>query len=190
MHDKKGSLLNKLPDEKRQKILSMSEPELLIEYMDKHKDWAVIVCLVGGGQDINTGEAGIQEWFDSLRRSYPDWKVYISNKITEEEYIGNSSFDRLIKKLDCTIVDEVHLSISLRLFRTEKIVNFGHYLVNNEQDKAAELYKEIKKVYQIYDKRLGYSKTMDKKANYKEKLSIWSHCKLTSEASTCRRNLG
>ncbi len=37
---------------------SHSEPEFLISYMDRHKDWAVIVCLVGGGQEINTGEAG------------------------------------------------------------------------------------------------------------------------------------
>lgn len=54
MKDKKTVILNQLPNEKRHKILSMSEPELLIEYMNRHQDWAVIVCLVGGGQDINT----------------------------------------------------------------------------------------------------------------------------------------
>lgn len=149
MKEKKTAVLNKLPDEKRHKILSMSEPELLIEYMNRHQDWAVIVCLVGGGQDINTGEAGIQEWFDSLRRSYPDWKVYVSNKITEEEYVGNSSFNELIKGLDCKMIDELHLSISLRSFRCEKVANFVHHLLNNEKEQAAEIYKEIRKVYSI-----------------------------------------
>lgn len=149
MKDKKTVILNQLPDEKRHKILSMSEPELLIEYMNRHQDWAVIVCLVGGGQDINTGEAGIQEWFDALRRSYPDWKVYVSNKITEEEYIGNSSFEELIKGLECKIVEKLHLSISLRSFRSEKVANFVHYLLNNEQEEAAKIYNEIKKVYPI-----------------------------------------
>lgn len=149
MKDKKTVILNKLPNEKRHKILSMSEPELLIEYMNRHQDWAVIVCLVGGGQDINTGEAGIQEWFDALRRSYPDWKVYVSNKITEEEYIGNSSFEELIKGLECKIVEKLHLSISLRSFRSEKVANFVHYLLNNEQEEAAKIYNEIKKVYPI-----------------------------------------
>ena len=149
MNDKKTAILNKLPDEKRHKILSMSEPELLIEYMNRHQDWAVIVCLVGGGQDINTGEAGIQEWFDSLRRSYPDWNVYVSNKITEEEYVGKSSFNKLIEGLDCKIVEELHLSISLRSFRSEKVANFVHHLLNNEKEQAAEIYKEIKKVYPI-----------------------------------------
>lgn len=150
MKDKKTVILNQLPDEKRHKILSMSEPELLIEYMNRHQDWAVIVCLVGGGQDINTGEAGIQEWFDALRRSYPDWKVYVSNKITEEEYIGNSSFEELIKGLECKIIEKLHLSISLRSFRSEKVANFVHYLLNNEQEEAAKIYNEIKKVYPIY----------------------------------------
>ena len=149
MNEKKAAILNKLPDDKRHKILSMSEPELLIEYMNRHQDWAVIVCLVGGGQDINTGEAGIQEWFDSLRRSYPDWKVYVSNKITEEEYVGNNSFDKLIEGLNYKTVEELHLSISLRSFRSEKVANYVHHLLNNEKEQAAAIYQEIKKVYPI-----------------------------------------
>lgn len=59
---------------------NQSEPEFLISIMDRHKDWAVIVCLVGGGQEIYTGEAGIQDWFLALREHFPDWKVYISDK--------------------------------------------------------------------------------------------------------------
>lgn len=149
MNEKKAAILNKLPDDKRHKILSMSEPELLIEYMNRHQDWAVIVCLVGGGQDINTGEAGIQEWFDSLRRSYPDWKVYVSNKITDEEYVGNNSFGTLIEGLNCKTVEELHLSISLRSFRSEKVATFVHHLLNNEKEQAAAIYEEIKKVYPI-----------------------------------------
>lgn len=149
MNEKKAAILNKLPDDKRHKILSMSEPELLIEYMNRHQDWAVIVCLVGGGQDINTGEAGIQEWFDSLRRSYPDWNVYVSNKITDEEYVGNNSFGTLIEGLNCKTVEELHLSISLRSFRSEKVAIFVHHLLNNEKEQAAAIYEEIKKVYPI-----------------------------------------
>ncbi len=150
MNEKKAQILNKLPDKNRQKFLSMSEPELLIEYMDRHKNWAVIVCLVGGGQDINTGEAGIQEWFDSLRRSFSDWKVFVSNKITDKEYVGNTSYNTLIKDLNYSIVEELHLSISLRSFRSEKVANFVHYLLDNEKEKAKTIYNEIKKVYPIY----------------------------------------
>ncbi|MDR0463096.1 MAG: DUF2075 domain-containing protein, partial [Pseudomonadales bacterium] len=64
----------------------MSEPEFLISVMDRHDDWAVIVCLIGGGQEINTGEAGLTEWLDSLRKDFAHWDVYVSNKITDSEY--------------------------------------------------------------------------------------------------------
>ena len=198
MKEKKTAVLNKLPDEKRHRILSMSEPELLIEYMNRHQDWAVIVCLVGGGQDINTGEAGIQEWFDSLRRSYPDWKVYVSNKITEEEYVGNSSFDELIKGLDCKMIDELHLSISLRSFRSEKVANFVHHLLNNEKEQAAEIYKEIKKVYpicmtrdlntakqwikkQVEGKNCRYGLIASSQAKRLRAEGIWVECECTPE---------
>ena len=53
---------------------NISEPEFLISCLDRHPDWAVIVCLVGGGQEINTGEAGISEWIEALNRSYPHWQ--------------------------------------------------------------------------------------------------------------------
>ncbi len=32
-----------------------SEPEFLMSVMDRHQDWAVIIALIGGGQEINTG---------------------------------------------------------------------------------------------------------------------------------------
>src|SRR6185437_15981752 len=65
---------------------NQSEPEFLVSCLDRHHDWAVIVCLVGGGQEINTGEAGISEWIEALNRSYPDWRIYISSRLTDTEY--------------------------------------------------------------------------------------------------------
>ena len=63
-----------------------SEPEFLISCLNRHPDWAVIVCLVGGGQEINTGEAGISEWIESLDRSFQDWHIYISSRLADSEY--------------------------------------------------------------------------------------------------------
>jgi hypothetical protein len=70
---------------------SISEPEFLISCLDRHKDWAVIVCLVGGGQEINTGEAGISEWIESLNRSFPEWHIYVSNRLTDSEYAAGNA---------------------------------------------------------------------------------------------------
>lgn len=96
-----------------------SEPEFLISCLDRHANWAVIVCLVGGGQEINTGEAGISEWIDSLNRSYPDWNVYLSSKITDSEYGSVDSIKNI--KNNKVIKDELHLSVSVRSFRAENV---------------------------------------------------------------------
>lgn len=107
------SLSNFMKRKKNVTDFNQSEPEFLISIMDRHKDWAVIVCLVGGGQEIYTGEAGIQDWFLALREHFPDWKVYISDKMTDSEYVGTASIGNSLQNLDCTIVPELHLGVSL-----------------------------------------------------------------------------
>lgn len=150
MVERKKTVLNKLTDVQREHFLSMSEPELLIDYMNRHDDWAVVVCLVGGGQDINTGEAGIQEWFESLQRSFPDWNVYVSNKITTKEYLGEKSFSELTVGLKYEIVDALHLSVSLRAHRTTDVAKFVNALLDNSVGEAAETYKRLSDIYPIY----------------------------------------
>jgi len=98
-----------------------SEPEFLISCMDRHNDWAVIVCLVGGGQEINTGESGISEWIDSLNRTFPHWHVYISPRLTDNEYIAGNSIDKLRAHSFLVYKDELHLSVSMRSFRAENV---------------------------------------------------------------------
>jgi DUF2075 family protein len=100
---------------------AMSEPEFLISCMDRHKDWAVIVCLVGGGQEINTGEAGISEWLESLDRSYPNWEVYISSNLNDSEYSAKNSLEGLESKSRVQKNDLLHLSVSMRSFRAETV---------------------------------------------------------------------
>ncbi len=87
----------------------MSEPEFLISIMDKHKDWAVIVCLIGGGQEIYEGEAGLVEWFDALKNNYSDWKVYVSDIIKSEEYTENQNLEKILEGVDYQTNSEIHL---------------------------------------------------------------------------------
>ena len=86
-----------------------SEPEFLISTMDRHIDWAVIVCLVGGGQEINTGEAGLPEWFDSLRRAFPDWDVYITPQLNDIEYRRERAWQDMIAELNIFEHEKLHL---------------------------------------------------------------------------------
>ena len=85
---------------------NMSEPEFLISILNRHNDWATIICLIGGGQEINKGEsAGIYGWFDSLRNNYPNWDIYVSDKITDDEY----SY-KLLDELELAYAVTIHKS--------------------------------------------------------------------------------
>ena len=125
-----------------------SEAAFLIWSLDQREDWATIVCLVGGGQEINTGEAGISEWITALNDKFPHWKVYISNKLTEPEYAEGKVNELLANNGNVTFTDNLHLGVSLRSFRAEKLSAFVHSLLSFNPD-AASIYSEIKERYPI-----------------------------------------
>lgn len=113
-----------------------SEPEFLISCLDRHQDWAVVVCLVGGGQEINTGEAGISEWIESLNRSYPNWHVYVSYRLADSEYGARKVLDNFRAQSNVVIKDELHLSVSMRSFRAEHVSLLVKQLLDLEPDEA------------------------------------------------------
>ena len=127
---------------------NQSEPEFLIEVMNRHQDWCVIVCLIGGGQEINTGEAGLIAWMQALQASYPDWQVHYSNLIVNQD---NYLQDTAIKNwLSTTGVEQnhLHLATSVRSFRSEKVSAWVHALLDMDEQ-AKSLWKEIQSNYPI-----------------------------------------
>lgn len=126
-----------------------SEPDFLIECMDRHKDWAVIVCLVGGGQEINRGESGIGEWFKSLKEKYLDWDIYISDKINEAEYVGDSSLNAILEDRSYITEPALHLGTSVRSFRSEKLSGFVKTLLDNKPHEARQFMEELVDKYPI-----------------------------------------
>ena len=126
----------------------LSEAAFLIWSLDQREDWATIVCLVGGGQEINTGEAGISEWIKALNEIFPHWEVHISPKLTEPEYAEGKVNELLEKNKNVSYSEDLHLSVSLRSYRAEKLSAFVHSMLSFETN-AAELYNEIKDKYPI-----------------------------------------
>ena len=126
----------------------LSEAAFLIWSLDQREDWATIVCLVGGGQEINTGEAGISEWINALNDKFPHWKVYISPKLIEPEYAEGKVNELLAKNNNVEYSESLHLGVSLRSYRAEKLSAFVHSLLTFNPD-AAKLYNEIKDRYPI-----------------------------------------
>lgn len=137
---------------KRKKNISdftISEPEFLISCLDRHKDWAAIVCLVGGGQEINTGEAGISEWIESLNRSFPHWHIYISDKLTDSEYAAGEALKLLTDHKKVTTKEGLHLSVSLRSFRAENLSLLIKNLLDINIEQAQKNYKLLIDKYPI-----------------------------------------
>ncbi len=140
---------NFMQRKKNKPDFSQSEPEFLISCLDRHKDWAAIVCLVGGGQEINTGEAGISEWIDSLNRSFPQWHVYVSSKLTDSEYAAERAFEELEKRENVHKQDDLHLSVSLRSFRAEHLSTLIKNLLDQDIEMSTKNYELLKKKYPI-----------------------------------------
>ena len=126
-----------------------SEPEFLISCLNRHPDWAVVVCLVGGGQEINTGEAGISEWIEALNRSFPDWHVYISPRLTDSEYATDNVLDKIKGQKNITYKEELHLSVSMRSFRAEHVSLLVKQLLDLQPDQAKKTLQQIQGKYPI-----------------------------------------
>jgi hypothetical protein len=126
-----------------------SEPEFLISCLDRHPDWAVVVCLVGGGQEINTGEAGISEWIEALERSFPDWHLFISSRLTDSEYGTEKVLEKIKGHKKATFKDELHLSVSMRSFRAEHVSLLVKQILDLQPEEAQKTLKKIKGKYPI-----------------------------------------
>ncbi len=127
----------------------MSEASFLIWSLDQREDWATIVCLVGGGQEINTGEAGITEWLKALNEKFPHWNIYISSNLTDKEYAEGNVNEILKNNRNVIYSDDLHLAVSQRSFRAENLSKFINKLLNFESD-ACGIYNEFKDKYPIY----------------------------------------
>ena len=145
--------LNKTADfmKRRKKVanFAMSEPEFLISCLDRHNDWAVIVCLVGGGQEIHTGEAGIREWISALKKSYPRWRVFLPSRLSDEEYGTTQILEQLKGRDHVSLDDNLHLAVSMRSFRAENVSLLVKQLLDLDAVGARVTFSQLSKAYPI-----------------------------------------
>lgn len=127
----------------------MSEGEFLIWSLDQHKDWATIVCLVGGGQEINSGEGGIGLWLEALNERFPDWQIYISDRLTDKEYAEGNIDDLLVKNNNVHLRSDLHLAVSQRSYRAETVSLLVHQILDVDIAAARKTYADIKSKYPI-----------------------------------------
>lgn len=134
---------------KKEPGFDQSEPEFLISCLDRHPDWAVVVCLVGGGQEINTGEAGISEWMNSLIQRFPSWDIYVSARLTDSEYAAGGALESLTGRPNVTYKEQLHLSVSMRSFRSEHVSLLVKELLDLRLREASSALERIGDSYPI-----------------------------------------
>ena len=131
-------------------LMAVSEPHLLFSIMDRHQDWAVMICLVGLGQDIYDGEVGINEWFRCGIEDFQDWELYYSPSIFSQVEDKNIDRDLILGCHRCHQMPELHLKTSIRSFRADKQCQFVDSLLDNDPQRTAEVYKLISEKYPVY----------------------------------------
>lgn len=140
---------NFMKRKKNQPNFNHSEPEFLISCLNRHKDWAVVVCLVGGGQEINTGEAGISEWINSIYNYFKDWDVYISSRLTDTEYAAGEALKILEGRNNVNYNDALHLAVSMRSFRAENVSLLVKQILDISIEEAKLTLSKINSKYPI-----------------------------------------
>jgi hypothetical protein len=128
---------------------SQSEPEFLISCMDRHPDWAVVVCLVGGGQEINTGEAGIDSWIAAIHSRFAHWDMHISSRLSGSEYAAGNALEAVSGGLHTYFDNSLHLAVSMRSFRAENVSAFVKALLECEQGDARKAFGQLAERYPI-----------------------------------------
>ena len=137
---------------RRKKIpgFGQSEPQFLISCMDRHRDWALVVCLVGGGQEIHTGEAGIDAWLEAINtKAFQDWHMHISSRLTDSEYAAGKALEAVHNRPHTHFDESLHLAVSMRSFRAENVSAFVKALLDCERHQAIESFKKLSARYPI-----------------------------------------
>lgn len=156
-----------------------SEPAFLISTIERHQDWGVVICLIGGGQEINHNEAGIQDWMDSINNRFPDWDVYISDKLSGKEYADKDG--NIVKAANpdhLSVMPALHLPMSMRSFRAEKVSLFVHQLLDLDKEKAREILASLQNYPLVLTRNLETAKNwLRKKSRGSERYGILASSK-------------
>lgn len=154
---------NFMKQKKNRPDFPYSEPHFLLSSLDRHEDWALFICLIGGGQEINTGEAGIKGWIDTLNADFKHWQVHISSRLTDKEYAEGVSLDLLSEHPNVVRTDRLHLAVSLRSFRAEKLSLFVQQLLDKDRVAARDTLAELDKYPIVITRSVDLAKRWLKK---------------------------
>lgn len=124
---------------------NVSESAMMLSIMDRH-DWAVIVALVGGGQEIHEGEAGLSEWGRALSSGYAHWQVLASPEVLTVAAGPGQQFlfaDGAMEGISVATNPSLHLPVSIRSFKAENVSKWVDAVIQAEANEAHELFATL-----------------------------------------------
>jgi hypothetical protein len=125
----------------------VSEPEMVLRIMDRHQDWAAVIALVGGGQEIHEGEAGLAEWGRTLSTKYERWRVLASPEALHggASLSGTSLFGSATPPNRVTAEEALHLKTSVRSHQAEQLADWVNHVLNGQIEPARELARSFER---------------------------------------------
>ena len=126
---------------KKRKQLGFSQTEsaFLLSAMDRRPDWCVVVCLIGEGQEIHDGEAGVAEWLHALQTHLPHWHIFLSPHLMADDGPLDGALRWHLNQRGAILDDELHLAVSLRSFRADRVSAFIAAVLGEDPMAAREV---------------------------------------------------
>lgn len=117
-----------------------SEPALLLAILDR-QPWAALIALVGGGQEINRGEAGLSEWGRAIVEKFPHWSVAVSPQALSGEYGAGAKLfpDATPQCVNVVVHPNLHLDTPTRQFRGRTIANWAEALLRGDSETCRKI---------------------------------------------------
>lgn len=150
---------NRKKYKKRSPIWHISEPEMVLKIMDRHADWAAVIALVGGGQEIHDGEAGLGEWGRALSK-YPHWQVLVSPEaLRGGESVGGAPLFHS-SDIPRTVIEEsaLHLDVCIRSHQATELAAWVNCVLRGDAATAAQLAANFQQFPVVLSRDLGQTK--------------------------------
>ncbi len=143
---------------RRKRRVQRSEPELIMQIMDRHDDWAVIIGLVGGGQEIHDGEAGLAEWGRAIADAGRRWQVEVCPRMVTGTLTGGGSSlfpDKPPASVALRTANELHLPVPMRTFRADTVASWVNCVLSERPNEAA------REMMRLGDYPISLSRSLD-----------------------------
>ena len=141
---------------------NFSEPELLLKVMERQPDWCVIIALVGSGQEIHDGEAGLGEWGRALAGRECEWKIWSSEVAINggSTFSGKTLFSDVSSPPKALISRSLHLSTTKRSARAERLTEWVDCVLRADAHGAQRITPELKEFPIALVRNLGLAKNL------------------------------